>query len=463
MLLPYQQKLLQDKSAMRVVEKSRRVGVSWVSACEAVLTATKTSNAGGMDVWYMGYNQRMAEEFIQDCSFWLKIFEHLLKRNEFSTPIRYQALQWQLKLGNFRITALSSKPENFRGKQGLAIVDEAAFHPDLDKLLQSVMALLIWGGRVLVISTHHGRHNPFFELVEQAKVGKYSLHSLPLNQALEQGLYQKICHMTNQPWNIQKQQRWVKELYDLYDVNAQEELNCIPKDSESQYFAEALVRKQMQDGTVLRFVCPSGFEQLPAAERKRCFNQFFNDQVLPNLQCCFEYAETIIGLDFGRSGHQTAIAVVCKKEEQCFLKVLIELQNAPFVEQEEFLGQLIEAVPNFQLAALDARGNGQYLAEKIAQRFGFSIIHQVFLTKNYYIENLPKLRLALEQQRLWLPKDNLLKQDFCAFSWQAGRFCIAQVGKRHGDSVIALLLALVAGLHPKPVYAYETVASHHSF
>lgn len=57
----------------------------------------------------------------------------------------------------FEIVALSSKPRGLRGRQGYVIIDEAAFHDDLPEVLKAAMALLMWGGKVLVISTHR-RH-----------------------------------------------------------------------------------------------------------------------------------------------------------------------------------------------------------------------------------------------------------------------------------------------------------------
>lgn len=70
-----------------------------------------------------------------------------------------------------RIVALSSRPANLRGKQGTIVIDEAAFHDKLGELLKAALALLIWGGRVRVISTHDGEENPFNALVNEIKNG----------------------------------------------------------------------------------------------------------------------------------------------------------------------------------------------------------------------------------------------------------------------------------------------------
>jgi hypothetical protein len=52
---------------VRICEKGRRIGFTWGAwAAEAALEAARES--GGMDQFYMGYNQGMAAEFIGDCA-----------------------------------------------------------------------------------------------------------------------------------------------------------------------------------------------------------------------------------------------------------------------------------------------------------------------------------------------------------------------------------------------------------
>jgi phage FluMu gp28-like protein len=72
----------------------------------------------------------------------------------------------------FEIMALSSAPRSLRGKQGLLIIDEAAFVDSLAQLLKAAMAFLIWGGKVVVVSTHNGVDNPFNELLDEIRSEK---------------------------------------------------------------------------------------------------------------------------------------------------------------------------------------------------------------------------------------------------------------------------------------------------
>ena len=62
-LIPYQSNWLADTAPVKVCEKGRRVGLSWSEVSGDALEAAKQS---GDDVWYIGYNQDMAREFIDD-------------------------------------------------------------------------------------------------------------------------------------------------------------------------------------------------------------------------------------------------------------------------------------------------------------------------------------------------------------------------------------------------------------
>ena len=52
-LLLYQQRWVEDEADVKIIEKSRRVGLSWDEAADDALLAASRS---GMDVWYIGYN-----------------------------------------------------------------------------------------------------------------------------------------------------------------------------------------------------------------------------------------------------------------------------------------------------------------------------------------------------------------------------------------------------------------------
>ena len=52
-LLPYQKSWILDKALVKVWEKSRRIGASYVEALSCVLTAMMSKPAGGMNCYYL--------------------------------------------------------------------------------------------------------------------------------------------------------------------------------------------------------------------------------------------------------------------------------------------------------------------------------------------------------------------------------------------------------------------------
>jgi len=51
-LLPYQQAWVADPSAVKICEKSRRVGLSWAEASDDALTAAASRDAGGSEALF---------------------------------------------------------------------------------------------------------------------------------------------------------------------------------------------------------------------------------------------------------------------------------------------------------------------------------------------------------------------------------------------------------------------------
>jgi len=69
--LKYQTEWRKDNSALKVCEKSRRIGISWTEAGDSVLYSAASS---GGDTLYIGYNKDMTLEFMDDCRFFANLF-----------------------------------------------------------------------------------------------------------------------------------------------------------------------------------------------------------------------------------------------------------------------------------------------------------------------------------------------------------------------------------------------------
>jgi phage FluMu gp28-like protein len=172
------------------------------------------------------------------------------------------------------------------------------------------------------------------------------------------------------------------------------------------------------------------------------------------------------GQDFGRSGDLSVIIPLQETQGALFkAPFTVELRNVPFKQQEQILFYVIDRLPRFTHGALDARGNGQYLAEVAAQQYGSSRISEVMLTEPWYREQMPRYKAAFEDRSIILPRDADIIEDHRAFKMIRGVARLPETKntgsdrqKRHGDSGIAGVLAWFAANNEEVVeYAYHPV------
>lgn len=467
-LLPYQQDWIADQAAVKVCEKSRRVGLSWAEAADAALTGAADRSAGGDDTWYIGYNQDMAKEFIRDVGFWAKHYQ--LAAGEMEEEVikdeDKDILTFVIKFASgFRVTALSSRPSNLRGKQGRVVIDEAAFHDDLQGLIKAAMALLMWGGKVRIISTHDGDANPFNELVLDCRAKKvpYSLHRIEFKAAVAQGLFKRICLSTSKEWSPKAEESWVAEMYAFYGDHAAEELDVIPSSGSGAWLTRSLVESCMNPGIpVVRLAKPNEFTLLPAHLRDAEIRDWCEEILQPLLTQLDPNCDHFFGEDFGRSGDLSAIWPLAQTSAlRLVTPFIVELRNIPFEQQKQILFYIVDRLPRFRAGAMDARGNGQYLAEVAMQKYGADRIAQVMLSVEWYRANMPPLKAAFEDQTLVAPKDADVLADLRAVRMEKGVAKVPDNARvrgsdgrdRHGDTAIALALAThaVFEMEPAPI------------
>ena len=140
----------------------------------------------------------------------------------------------------------------------------------------------------------------------------------------------------------------------------------------------------------------------------------------------------------------------------------------PFEQQRQVLFFIVDRLPRFTAGAMDATGNGAYLAEVAAQRYGAGRIAQVKLSIEWYRENMPKFVAAFEDATTVLPKDADILNDHRALKKINGVIQVPAIRaqdtkdrtrKRHGDSAIAHALAHFASVSDAHEYGYRPAAA----
>jgi phage FluMu gp28-like protein len=469
-LLPYQRRWIEDRSPVKVFEKSRRIGISWAEAADDALLAAKKN---GMDVFYISYNKEMTRQYIDDCADWARYYnlaageiEEFIFEDEDKAILAYKI---QFASGH-RITALSSRPSSLRSRQGKIVIDEAAFVDDLPGLLKAGMAMLMWGGRVVIISTHNGEENAFNQLIAEIRAGKknYSLHRATLDDALEEGLYERICLRLGKSYSKRAEIEWRADLIKQYGDGADEELFCVPSRGSGVFLLRSLVEACMTaNSPVFRFSQKPQFAELIESDRTAIVANWLHEYLDPVLEALPKKYPIFFGEDFGMTGDLTVIWPLI---EEPLLKYRtpfsVELRNCPFKNQEQILFYILEKFPRFTGGAMDARGNGQPLAQLAAQQFGSYRVNQIMLTAEFYRENMPKFKSAFEARALAIPKDSDTLDDLCAIRVDRGVPKIpdnyngegCDGGRRHGDAAVAAFLAYYAATsETRGLVEYKTI------
>lgn len=478
-LMDHQASWIADESDLKICEKGRRTGVTFAEALDCTLIAAAQRSAGGQNVFYIGDTKPKGREFIGYAAHFAKVVAKEMltiedgiffdqKADGSTQAISSYIIRFA---SGFRIEALSSRPENIRGLQGTVVIDEAAFHRDVRNVLDAVNALLIWGGRIRVISSHNGVSSPFNELIKEARAGKnpFSIHTYSFGDAVKNGLYKRVCLIKGEEWTQEKEDKWeaqIRASYGTRTAKMRQELDAIPAEAEGAAMTRVLIESCMSRDlpAAVRWDRPDDFKNLDDYEREEQASEFCEGTLKPLLDALDPAREHCFGEDFARSGDKTAIVVFeIGADLVRRARLVVELKNIPFDQQRDILFFIGDRLPRLTGGALDARGNGQYLAEKARQRWG-ECIHEVMLSAKWYAANMPAYIEAFGDKSLLFPYDADILADHQALAYVNGIIKVPDEHSskgvdgfdRHGDTAPAGALAWFASCQDALAYGYET-------
>ena len=194
--LPYQVAWIKDESPLKICEKGRQIGMTSADCYDSV---RKAAVKGGLDVWVMSRDEIQARQYILQAKRWAKVLGYMVEHfgdRIFSSngkAVCVQALRFE---SGAKIYGLSSNPDAIVGKTGHVKLDEFALHRNQRELYRVAKPVTQWGGTLSMISTHRGIATVFNELIrdvrERGNPMGWSLHSVPIQRAVEEGLVEKI-------------------------------------------------------------------------------------------------------------------------------------------------------------------------------------------------------------------------------------------------------------------------------
>ena len=428
--LPFQSKWIQDDSRIKLMEKSRQIGISWSTAYGADERAA--AQGARFDEWVSSRDDIQARLFIEDCKLWAGVMGLAAKdlgEVVLDADKKHSAYVLQFASGR-RIHSMSSNPDAQAGKRGSRVLDEFALHREQRKMWAIAYPGITWGGSMEVISTHRGSNSFFNGLVREARHGgnpkKISLHRVTLQDALDQGFLYKLQQAL--PADAEQQDMDEAAYFDFVKSGAadaesfDQEYQCLPADDDSKFLEYELITAcEYSGGTVWK----RGLEG-PFQGRLFC------------------------GVDIGRKKDLTVLWVVEQLGDVLYTRHVEGLQNMRKSEQEKVIWPWFERCDRI---CIDATGLGIGWADDAQDKFGEHRVEAVTFTPRSKEALAYPIRGAMEDRTLRIPQDPKIRADLRQVTKQVSttgnvRFTAERTPDGHADHFWALGLAVHAASSP---------------
>lgn len=428
--LPFQSKWIKDDSRLKLMEKSRQIGISWSTAYKA---DERTAMTGARhDQWVSSRDDLQARLFIEDCKMWaatMNLAAQDLGEVVLDPKDKLTAYVLQFASGK-RIHSMSSNPDAQAGKRGGRILDEFALHPDPRKLWAIAYPGITWGGSMELISTHRGSHNFFNQLIrevrEKGNPKNISLHRVTLQDALEQGFLYRLQQML--PADAEQQAMDEAAYFEFVrngcadEESFLQEYCCEPADDNAKFLEYGLI-------TSCEYSASTPWQR------------GLTDPVQGALYC---------GVDIARKRNLTVLWVVEQLGDVLYTRHVEALQNMRKSVQEAILWPWFERCDRI---CIDATGLGIGWADDAQDRFGEERVEAVTFTGLVKETLAYALRGAMEDSTVRIHHDPVVVADLRKVKkivTVAGniRFVADDDDEGHADHFWALALAKHAASVP---------------
>lgn len=431
--LPYQAAWIDDQSRLKMMEKSRQIGISWGTA-DAAVERTAPAEAT-VDQWVSSRDDLQARIFLEDCKRFARMYDAAARDLGFLLIDEEKKISaYVLAFSNGRrIHSMSSNPDAQAGKKGGRVLDEFALHPDPRKLYSIAYPGITWGGQLEIISTHRGSANFFNELIEDVRhrgnPRGFSLHTVTLADALDQGFLYKL--QQNLPQSDERQEMDEAEYFDFIRSG------CA---TEEQFLQEYMCVPADDEGAFLTYDMIAACEYRADEDWQMTANGTSPDGRSMN--------ELYLGVDVGRVNDLTVFWLVERVSGTYYTRLLRCLQSVTFAAQEDEFYRLLET-PGLRRCCVDSTGLGMQFAERAAEKYGTYRVEGVRFTAPVKEELAYPVRSAFEDKAVRIPRDDAVRGDLRGIRKTvtgAGniRFEADSGPSGHSDRFWALALALHA-------------------
>ena len=428
--LPFQAAWIKDESRIKLMEKSRQIGISWSTAYGADERAS--AQGARFDEWVSSRDDIQARLFIEDCKLWAGIMGMAAKdlgEVVLDAEKKHSAYVLQFASGR-RIHSMSSNPDAQAGKRGSRVLDEFALHREQRKMWAIAYPGITWGGSMELISTHRGSHSFFNQLVREARHGgnpkRISLHRVTLQDALDQGFLFKLQQAL--PPDAEQQEMDEAQYFDFIKNGAadeesfDQEYQCIPADDDSKFLEYGLI---------------TACEYSGGTDWKRGIDGPFQGRLFA-------------GVDIGRKKDLTVLWVVEQLGDVFYTRHVETMEKMRKSAQEAILWPWFEICDRI---CIDSTGLGIGWTDDAQDKFGEQRVEGVNFSGQVKEALAYPLKGAMEDRKVRIPEDAKIRADLRKvqkLTTAAGniRFVAESTPDGHADRFWALALAVHAGSNP---------------
>jgi phage FluMu gp28-like protein len=401
-LLPYQLDWLLSDAPRELCRKSRRTGMTLTQSLKMVLRS-----AEGTDQNVVSLREDSSKLVLRDCDFWIDwLSEHgLTDRRDWDL----QVTKVTNRSTGATITALPAVPRLLRGRKGDVFIDEAAWIPDLDKMLDAAKPLQMWGGRISLVSSVFPVPSLYSILSEDPG---WSVLTVDIHRAVSEGLYRRICEVAGTPPpSPTDEQNWIDHLIQDAGSAALHEYLCQESQGDSSWIT---ANTKLNPIPIVRVDDPGMVGTLGGLA--------VTDQAHS------------IGVDVGGSGTITSIAIANHDQ----ILALIETTNLKQPEIATLLQGLIN--PFTRKVAIDTNGIGLGLFDALSGGYRDRLVSEPNSSKWFRSQCLSYLNAIYSGSFAGIADQTFLADHRGAIV-SKGLVSLARVGDRHCDTVPACAMA----------------------
>lgn len=394
----YQWVWLNDQSRLKIMLKSRQVGISEMLVVGAVMEAVSNP---GRNCFFVSTNFRKAKDLVAKCAKWVEaiVLADPALADAFKITVSNTD---KIEFANgSRIVALPCKASAVRGETGTVRIDEPAHIQNAYEIFLAIAPAIVSNPnlRLELSSTPLGESGLFYDIWIGKLGGDWSRHKVDVYDAVADGFTPTVLELRS----AYTEDGWAQEFECAFVADGE------------RYFQNALLQK--------------GFALAMDLHVKRVSRKF-------------------LGIDVASKKDRTVAFDLYENEQKFYAGDHSTLSRSgdtmTYPQQFEVLKHKIKN-GNYAGVAVDATGEGAGLAAFLRQEFG-NLVKEVKFTHPWKEKHIPAMKRDIERGVFGLPDDPAVINSFGKIKRNITihdnlNFVAERDGDGHADEFYALLLA----------------------